>query len=86
MSISLDMDSPYCRNDNGMIALHHRRKTAMQMLRRGEITVSEAATIALVSRQRVREWCKVAGISPQVTRAAWLTQILLKMNRLDGKH
>lgn len=68
-----------------MIALHHRRKTAMQMLRRGEITVSEAATIALVSRQRVREWCQNAGIDPKATRAEWLAQVLLKMNRLDGK-
>jgi hypothetical protein len=69
-----------------MVAHHHRRKAAMSMLRRGEVTVREAATIALVSRQRVREWCKVAGINPQVTRAAWLTVILERMNRLDRGH
>lgn len=67
-----------------MIALHHRRKTAMQMLRRGEITVTEAATIALVSRQRVREWCQSAGIDPKAAREAWLAQVLGKMNKLDG--
>lgn len=68
-----------------MTAAHHRRKTAMQMLRRGEITVSEAAAIALVSRQRVREWCRNASIDPQSTRSHWLARILTKMNRLDGK-
>jgi hypothetical protein len=55
----------------------------MRMLRRGEVTVTEAATIAMVSRQRVREWCKSAGIDPQVTRAAWLVVILERMNKLD---
>lgn len=55
----------------------------MRMLRRGEVTVTEAATIAMVSRQRVREWCKVAGIDPQLTRSAWLAVILERMNKLD---
>lgn len=54
------------------------------MLRRGEITVTEAATIALVSRQRVREWCQTAGIDPKAARSAWLAAILIRMNKLDG--
>ena len=82
-AISLDIPSPHCRNDN-MVATHRRRKTAMQMLRRGEITVTEAATIGLVSRQRVREWCQNAGIEPRAARAAWLAQILLRLNKQDG--
>lgn len=66
-----------------MIALHHRRKTAMRMLRNGEITVREAATIALVSRQRVLVWCENAGIDPRKTRQQWLSKVLLRMNKLD---
>lgn len=83
-SIVLDRTSPRCRNDNSMIASHHRRKTAMRLLRAGEITINEAATIALVSRQRVRMWCKNAGIDLKAARAAWLARILLRMNKQDG--
>lgn len=55
----------------------------MRMLRKGEITINEAAQIALVSRQRVRVWCKKAGIDVAAARAAWLTPILLRMNKRD---
>lgn len=55
----------------------------MRMLRRGEIGITEAATIALVSRQRVREWCKTAGIDPNKARKAWLAKVLLRLNKLD---
>lgn len=55
----------------------------MRMLRKGEITINEVAQIALVSRQRVRVWCKNAGIDVTAARKAWLTPILLRMNRLD---
>lgn len=53
------------------------------MLRKGEITTTEAAIIALVSRQRVREWCKSARIDPAAARRAWLAAILVRMNKLD---
>lgn len=56
----------------------------MRLLRHGQITINEAATIGLVSKQRVRVWCLNAGIDPKAARAAWLTRILLRMNRQDG--
>lgn len=56
----------------------------MRMLRRGEISVTEAATIALVSRQRVREWCRKAGVDAQQARSKWLTHILDRLNRQDN--
>lgn len=55
----------------------------MRMLRKGEITINEAAQIALVSRQRVRVWCKNAGIDVAKARQAWLTPILLRLNRRE---
>lgn len=66
-----------------MIAAHHRRKTAMRMLRRGQITIAEAAQIAIVSRQRVLMWCKTAGIDPRAARRAWLADLLMRLNRDD---
>lgn len=66
-----------------MVAFHHRRKLAMRMLREGKITVTEAATIALVSRQRVLVWCENAGLDPAKAREAWLAPILLRLNKLD---
>jgi hypothetical protein len=79
------MTSPYCRNDNSMIAPHHRRSTAVRMLRLGQITINEAAQIALVSRQRVRVWCENAGIDPRKARQAWIAGILQRMNKRDRK-
>lgn len=55
----------------------------MRMLRNGEITINEAAQIALVSRQRVRVWCENAGIDPRKARQAWLALILMRMNKRD---
>lgn len=55
----------------------------MRMLREGEITINEAAQIALVSRQRVRVWCENAGIDVAKARQAWMAAILLRMNRRD---
>ena len=55
----------------------------MRMLRKGEITIAEAAMIALVSRQRVREWCTAAGIDVKKAREAWLSPILARLNKQD---
>lgn len=55
----------------------------MRMLRKGEITIAEAAQIALVSRQRVRVWCENAGIDVARARQAWLTPLLLRLNKRD---
>lgn len=57
----------------------------MRMLRNGEITVREAAAIALVSRQRVLIWCENAGIDPQKARAAWLAIVLKRLNKQDRR-
>lgn len=57
----------------------------MRMLRRGQITVREAAQVAMVSRQRVLVWCEQAGIDPKAARDAWLARVLEHMNRLDTK-
>lgn len=74
-----------CQIDNSpMIASHERRKLAMRLLRRGEITVNEAAQIALVSRQRVRIWCETAGIDPRKARVAWMATLLARLNRRDA--
>jgi hypothetical protein len=56
----------------------------MRMLRRGQVSVREAAQIAMVSRQRVLEWCKAAGIDPKAARDAWLATVLDRLNRLDA--
>lgn len=55
----------------------------MRMLRRGHVTVREAAAIGLVSRQRVLEWCRSAGVNPKAAREAWLADILDRLNRDD---
>ena len=57
----------------------------MRMLRRGEVSVTEAAGIALVSRQRVREWCQKVGINPKAAREAWLSKTLMRLNKHDGR-
>jgi hypothetical protein len=57
----------------------------MRMLRRGEITINEAAQIALVSRQRVRIWCAKVGIDPKKARSAWMAGLLERLNRKDGQ-
>lgn len=57
----------------------------MSLLRRGEITVTEAALISLVSRQRVLVWCENAGIDPQKARAAWLAIVLERLNKQDRR-
>ena len=57
----------------------------MRMLRRGQITITEAAMIALVSRQRVREWCLNAGIDPIKAREAALIEILQRLDRQERK-
>jgi len=51
----------------------------MRMLRAGLVSVREAALIADVSRQRVREWCIAAGIDPAQARKAWLARILAQL-------
>lgn len=57
----------------------------MRMLRKGEITIAEAAQIALVSRQRVMVWCENAGIDVAKAREAWLTPILERLNKRDKR-
>lgn len=57
----------------------------MRLLRHGQITVAEAAAVALVSRQRVLVWCENAGIDPQKARAAWLATVLERMNKQDRR-
>lgn len=57
----------------------------MRMMRAGEITVTEAATIALVSRQRVLVWCDKAGLDPKACRAEWLSKVLIRMNKRDRR-
>lgn len=53
----------------------------MRLLRRGQVSVREAAMIADVSRQRVAQWCEKAGIDPAATRQEWLAAILSKLSR-----
>jgi hypothetical protein len=48
------------------------RRAAVTLLRRGTITVSEAAALAGVSRQVVRYWCKSARIGIGATRAVMI--------------
>lgn len=53
----------------------------MRMLRRGQVTVREAAIMADVSRQRVLVWCEQVGIDPAEARKAWLAAVLDRLNR-----
>lgn len=46
----------------------------MLMLRRGTVTVAEAAELAGVSRQVVRYWCRAAGIVIGQSRRARLSK------------
>lgn len=55
------------------------------MLRSGAVSVTEAAQIALVSRQRVREWCETAGIDPAKARKDWMATVLAETERKDRK-
>lgn len=56
----------------------------MRMLRRGQVTVREAAIIADVSRQRVMQWCAKAGIDPAKARQDWLSQVVRKLTSQGG--
>lgn len=49
------------------------KAVAIAMLRDGEITPSEAAELAGVSRQLVRQWCITAGIDWRRARNAWVS-------------
>ena len=51
------------------------RRAAVKLLARGSITVSEAATMAGVSRQVVRYWCHAAGIEIGQARQTVITRI-----------
>jgi hypothetical protein len=46
------------------------RTVALDLLRRGEITMAEAARWAGVSRMAVTKWCRAAGIDAAACRAA----------------
>ena len=50
------------------------RRAALSLLRRGEITISEAAELAGVSRQLVYAWCKRAKIEPAPAREGRITK------------
>lgn len=56
----------------------------MRLLRTGQITINEAAQIALVSRQRVRIWCENASIDPKAARTARMATVLARLNRRDS--
>lgn len=50
------------------------RGIALALLRRGEVTIAQAARFAGVSRQRVTQWCEAARIDARKAsegRAAW---------------
>lgn len=66
-----------------MPASHYRRSLAMRMLRQGEISIIEAAQIALVSKQRVRVWCENAGIEPKTARRTKIAKILTRLNERE---
>lgn len=53
----------------------------MRLLRRGQVTIREAALIGDVSRQRVRAWCEAAGVDPVKARAEWLGKLLKSLDR-----
>lgn len=57
----------------------------MRMLRRGQITITEAAQIAMVSRQRVRVWCANAGIDPVAIRKAMIARLMSELDKRDAK-
>jgi len=46
------------------------RAVALALLKRGEITMAEAARWAGVSRMAVMKWCRAAGIDVAAARAA----------------
>lgn len=50
------------------------RRAALALLRRGLITVPEAAQMAGVSRQLVRHWCQRSGIDWAQIRSAALAK------------
>lgn len=51
------------------------REKALKLLRRGVVTLSEAAALAKVSRQLVRYWCIQADIDPTKERARYLARL-----------
>lgn len=55
----------------------------MRLLRRGEISVREAALLADVSRQRVLAWCRNTAIDPRAARAEWLARLMESANKRD---
>lgn len=60
------------------------RRAVVLLMRRGLVTLPEAARLAGVSRPVVRYWCKVAGIEIGKARNAAITKAWLKaMNRPD---
>lgn len=51
------------------------RRAAVTLLRRGLLTVPEAAALAGVSRQVVRYWCKAARIEIGQSREAVIARL-----------
>jgi hypothetical protein len=50
------------------------RRAALSLIRRGIITVPEAAELAGVSRQVVHYWCRAAGVVAGQSRSAVLAK------------
>lgn len=57
----------------------------MRLLRNGLATIAEAAQIAVVSRQRVLEWCNEAGIDVRATRRLWLARQIVQAEEEQRK-
>jgi len=50
------------------------RRAVLMMIKRGMVTVPEAARLAGVSRQLIRSWCKADGVSVDRARLLLLTK------------
>lgn len=58
------------------------RAVGLELLRRGEITMAEAAEMAGVSRQAVYKMCQRAGIDPVKARRALVERRTVQVTRV----
>lgn len=62
------------------------RAVGLELLRRGEITMAEAAEMAGVSRQAIYKMCQRAGVDPVKARQALVERRTVQVTRaLEGK-
>lgn len=62
------------------------RAVGLELLRRGEITMAEAAEMAGVSRQAIYKMCQRAGIDPVKARRVLVERRTVQVTRaLEGK-